>query len=330
MADTITKALLRKYFDGDCNPDEKKQVLAYLEQDDQSVLDEYIMERAAEGKPIETPDTVKQEFFARLGAIINKPADRRIIGWKPATTYRVAAGLALLMAVGIAYWFGSNKKSGQTQQLVTISNHEKFTHKVVLSDGTQVWLNPNSSISYSKNNFADTSREVSITGEAFFDVSHDAAKPFKVTSGRIVTRVLGTAFNITAYKTEKNIRVLLVRGKVQVTSGKQHRVLLPGQLLSYNNYNSSIDVNNVAIDGKMEAFTSGKMVFDNLPLSAALKRIADAYNVNIDLKDSSVLQNKMITGAYTRNTVDEVLRRVLFIHGLKFKKKGDHEYTINN
>jgi ferric-dicitrate binding protein FerR (iron transport regulator) len=169
-----------------------------------------------------------------------------------------------------------------------------------------------------------------MTGEAFFDVSHDANKPFRVTSGNIVTRVLGTAFNITAYKAEKNIHVLLVRGKVQVISGTQQRVLLPGQLLSYNNYSSNIDVHSVTIDGKMEAFTSGKMVFDNVPLASALKRIADAYAVQIDLKDSSLLQNKMITGAYARNTPDEVLRRVLFIHGLKFKKKGEHEYTINN
>ncbi|MEO3407840.1 FecR domain-containing protein [Mucilaginibacter sp. CAU 1740] len=334
MADTITKALLKKYFEGNCTLDEKKQVLAYLEQDDQSVLDEYIMEQATEGKPIETSEGIKKDFFARLSAIINKPAERKIISWKiswkPATTYRVAASLALLMVVGMVYWLGSNRKNGQAQQLVTISNREKLTHKIVLSDGTQVWLNPNSSISYSKNNFADTSREVSMTGEAFFDVSHDANKPFRVTSGNIVTRVLGTAFNITAYKAEKNIHVLLVRGKVQVTSGTQHRVLLPGQLLSYNNYNSNIDVHSVAIDGKMEAFTSGKMVFDNVPLASAIKRIADAYAVQIDLKDSSVLQNKMITGAYARNTPDEVLRRVLFIHGLKFKKKGEHEYTINN
>lgn len=329
MADTITKALLKKYFEGNCTLEEKKRVLTYLEQDDQSVLDEYIMEQAVGGKQIETPEAVKQDFFARLSAVIDKRTERKIISWKPATTYRVAAGLALLMAVGIAYWLSGNTKNGQAQQLVTISNHEKFTHKVVLSDGTQVWLNPNSSISYSKNNFADTSREISMTGEAFFDVSHDASKPFRVTSGNIITRVLGTAFNITAYKTEKNIHVLLVRGKVQVTSGSQHRVLLPGQLLSYNSYNSNIDVHNVAVDGKMEAFTSGKMVFDNVPLSAALKRIADAYAVQINLKDTSELQNKMITGAYARNTPEEVLRRVLFIHGLKFKKKGEHEYTIN-
>ncbi|PWK79603.1 FecR family protein [Mucilaginibacter oryzae] len=330
MADTTNKALLKKYFAGNCTPEEKKQVLAYLEQDDQSALDEYIAEQAMLGKPIETPDDVKQQFFERLSSVIHKPVKRKVISLKAAYTYRVAAGLALLMAVGIAYWLGGNKKGRQVQQLVIVSNNEKFTHKIILSDGTQVWLNPNSSISYNKNNFADTSREVNITGEAFFDVTHDANRPFKVKSGNIITRVLGTAFNITAYKTEKDIGVLLVRGKVQVTSGKQLRVLLPGQLLNYNRYNSSIDVHKVSIEGKMEAFTSGKMVFDNVPLSFVLKRIANAYSVNISLKDSSVLQNKMITGTYTRNAPDEVLRRVLFIHGLHFKKKGEHEYIIND
>jgi ferric-dicitrate binding protein FerR (iron transport regulator) len=169
-----------------------------------------------------------------------------------------------------------------------------------------------------------------MTGEAFFDVSHDAAKPFRVTSGNIVTRVLGTAFNITAYKNEKNINVLLVRGRVQVSSGSQHRVLTPGQLLSYNNSNRNIDVHSVQVDGKMESFTGGKMVFDNIPLAIAINRIADAYAVHVDFKDSTLVKNKMITGAYTRTTADEVLRRILFIHGLKFKKKGEHEYIIND
>jgi ferric-dicitrate binding protein FerR (iron transport regulator) len=169
-----------------------------------------------------------------------------------------------------------------------------------------------------------------MTGEAFFDVSHDAAKPFRVTSGKIITRVLGTAFNITAYKNEKTINVLLVRGRIQVSSDRQHLVLMPGQLLSYNNSNRNIDVHNIQVDGKMDAFISGKMVFDNIPLATAINRIADAYAVHIDFKDSLLLKNKMITGAYTRNTADEVLRRILFIHGLKFKKKGEHEYIIND
>jgi ferric-dicitrate binding protein FerR (iron transport regulator) len=330
MADTITKALLKKYFDGNCTLDEKKQVLKYLEQDDLSVLDEYIMEQAAQGIQIESHASVKAEFFNRLGSAINKPEQRKILSWKNAANYRVAAGIAFLMAVGIAYWFTSNKKNEKPQQLVTISNRENFTHKIVLSDGTQVWLNPNSSLSYNKNHFSDTSREVIMTGEAFFDVSHDAAKPFRVTSGKIITRVLGTAFNITAYKNEKTINVLLVRGRIQVSSDRQHLVLMPGQLLSYNNSNRNIDVHNIQVDGKMDAFISGKMVFDNIPLATAINRIADAYAVHIDFKDSLLLKNKMITGAYTRNTADEVLRRILFIHGLKFKKKGEHEYIIND
>jgi ferric-dicitrate binding protein FerR (iron transport regulator) len=330
MADTITKTLLKKYFDGNCSIDEKKQVLKYLEQDDQSVLDEYIMEQAGMSSQIESPTLLKKQFFNRLRSAIDKPGQRKIISWKPGVTYRVAAGIALLMAVGIAYWLIGNKTNEKTQQLVTISNRENFTHKIVLSDGTQVWLNPNSSLSYNKINFSDTSREVALTGEAFFDVSHDAAKPFRVTSGNIVTRVLGTAFNITAYKSEKNISVLLVRGRVQVSSGSQHRLLTPGQLLSYNNSNSNIDVHNIQLDGKMDSFISGKMVFDNIPLATAINRIADAYAVHIDFKDSSLVKNKMITGAYTRNTADEVLRRILFIHGLKFKKKGEHEYIIND
>ncbi|WPV00866.1 FecR domain-containing protein [Mucilaginibacter sp. cycad4] len=330
MADTITKTLLKKYFEGNCTLDEKKQVLKYLEQDDQSVLDEYIMEQAAMGNRVESPAPLKKQFFDRLSSVIDKPEQRKIISWKPATVYRVAAGIVLLMTVGIAYWLTGNNKNERTQQLVTVSNRENFTHKIVLSDGTRVWLNPNSSISYNKSNFSDSSREVTMTGEAFFDVSHDAAKPFRVTSGNIITRVLGTAFNITAYKNEKNINVLLVRGRVQVSSGSQHLVLTPGQLLSYNNSSTNIDVHNVQVDGKMDAFTSGKMVFDNIPLSTAINRIADAYAVHIDFKDSSLLKNKMITGAYTRNTADEVLRRVLFIHGLKFKKKGEHEYIITD
>jgi transmembrane sensor len=330
MAELMTKQLLDKYFEGECSLEEKKRVLAYLEQDDLSVLDEYILEKGAAGEPIRSTLQQSVHFFDQLRSAIEEPKEQSVTRWRFKTAYGIAASITLLVGIALIYWLSGRHNTSSTDDLVTISNHEQFTKKILLSDSTQVWLNPNSSIAYHKETFADTSREVSISGEAFFDVSHDAARPFKVQSGGIITRVLGTTFNVTAYKQEKDIQVLLIRGKIQVTSGRQQLILKPGQLLKYTHANGSMLVHEVDVENKMDSFTNGKMVFDNISLATALARISAAYSIKISVTDSALLQNRMISGAYTRASPNEVLRRLLFIHGLKFKKKGDNEYLIKN
>lgn len=322
MEERMSILLLRKYFDGDCSPAEKQQVLAYLDQDDLSLLDDFIREQAAEGPPILTSARQKAHFFQQLRTHLPTPDTVRMPTWP-----RWAAACILALVAAGGYWRFTNQHRVAPPSLVTISNPETLTHKVLLEDGTQVWLSPRSSITYNAQAFTNGQREINIRGEAFFQVHTDARAPLSVTAGGVVTRVLGTAFNITAYAGEPGVAVLLLQGKVKVTAAHQQRVLSPGQLFTYQQ--GTTTVQETGADNRIAAFTSGKMVFDNLPLATALQRIATAYQVKIIPADTSLFNNKTITGVYARETVQEVLQRVLFIHGLHFRQDQD-TYIIHH
>jgi len=103
--------------------------------------------------------------------------------------------------------------------------------KLVLPDGTQVWLNGESRITY-QHNFNDTLREVNLEGEAFFDVTHNAAKPFIVHTDGIDIKVLGTAFNVKSYPSDETIEATLLRGSIEVV--KQHDLSAPKVILRPN------------------------------------------------------------------------------------------------
>nr|WP_240966318.1 FecR family protein [Pseudoflavitalea sp. G-6-1-2] len=104
---------------------------------------------------------------------------------------------------------------------------------MTLADGSRVWLNAGSSITYPVA-FNGESRTVELKGEGYFDVAKDAGKPFKVKTGSVEVEVLGTQFNINAYNDEPIIKTTLVQGSVRVSTGNQQQKLLPGQQAQVN------------------------------------------------------------------------------------------------
>ena len=108
---------------------------------------------------------------------------------------------------------------------VTVPRGKEFSLR--LSDGTQVWLNSESSLVFPVR-FGDGPREVTVTGEAYFDVAHDASRRFVVHADTVSVSVYGTAFNISSYADEGAIETTLVRGSVEVRSGHRRAMLQPG------------------------------------------------------------------------------------------------------
>lgn len=179
-------------------------------------------------------------------------------------------------------------------------------YQVVLSDGTKVWLNSSSSLKY-PSSFADAAeRIVELNGEAYFEVTHNTAKPFKVRSNGQTVRVLGTHFNVNAYPDEPVIKTTLLEGKVAVDlpSG-EIKNLSPGQQSVVQPQTGDIQVRSVdplaAIDWK-----NGDFVFDYASIEMIMRKIARWYDVDV------VFKGKMSTtkffGAISRSkNITEVL-----------------------
>jgi transmembrane sensor len=152
---------------------------------------------------------------------------------------------------------------------------------LVLSDGTKVWLNSESSLRFPIS-LVGKDRLVTVTGEAYFEVATNAAQPFKVSANNIVVDVLGTHFNINAYPEETSIVTTLLAGKVKLT-GKDKSVLLhPGQQAKFfpalpKPFTIADDVD---IDQIM-AWKNGSFQFDNAELPVIMRQLGRWYDVNI-------------------------------------------------
>lgn len=199
-------------------------------------------------------------------------------------------------------------------------------YQVTLPDGTKVWLNAGSSLKYPMS-FAKNERRVSLEGEAFFEVTKDSARPFKVLSKGQEIEVLGTAFNVNAYPDNTAIKTTLVNGKVKLSNDKRYSeviYLLPGQQ-STNTNNGKIQLANVDT-APFTAWKEGLFYFDETPLSDALQQIGRWYNVEVKYK-GEVPQ----THFYGRIKRSKPLRDVLDVleeGGLRFELSKSDEKNI--
>ena len=181
---------------------------------------------------------------------------------------------------------------------------------MILADGSKVWLNAGSSVTYPVA-FIGKERKVSITGEAYFEVTHDASKPFTVSNGAMNVRVLGTHFNVNAFEDDNSdIKVTLLEGAVKVSVSSpspSERVgvrLKPGQQAQVDKEVKV--VNDVDLD-KVMAWKNGYFEFDNASLQNVLKQISRWYDVDVVYKGSN--RPRAFTGEIQRElSLSEVLK----------------------
>ncbi len=160
---------------------------------------------------------------------------------------------------------------------------------VQLSDGTEVNLNYGSRIKYPRNFNGDT-REITLSGEGYFNVAHNPDKPFIVKTGKLNVKALGTEFNVRAYPGDDVIATTLVEGKVVIEKripGEKPKpvgTLIPGQHIAYLINSGKIISTKGRID-KYIAWKDGKLVFDNEPITMVAQKLSRNFNVDIEVAD---------------------------------------------
>ncbi len=154
--------------------------------------------------------------------------------------------------------------------------------QLVLSDGTKVWLNAASSITF-PTAFGGKERKVSITGEAYFEVAQDSLHPFIVSAGEVSITVLGTHFNVMAYAEEKGVKTTLLEGLVRVSGGGQKVIIEPGQQASFSTRSDHIRVIEVDASQSID-WVKGKLSLDNLDIEAIMRKISRWYNVDVEYR----------------------------------------------
>ncbi len=170
-------------------------------------------------------------------------------------------------------------KAGGVLQYNTLSTPRGGQFRVVLPDGSKVWLNSASSLRYPLA-FTGKDRVVELDGQGYFEVAPNAGQPFKVRVRSMEVQVLGTHFDVMAYKDENTVNTTLLEGAVQVTEGGAKQLLKPGQqaVLDTRSHEMLVQPANV---NKVIAWKNGLFVFNNMTLPAILREVARWYDVDI-------------------------------------------------
>lgn len=251
--------------------------------------------------------------------------------------YMAAVAAVAAVTIGIAWlWFGEQSENTTKQNIVSTKNGSRT--KIELPDGSTVWLNAGSKLTYS-DSFGKDLREIHLSGEAFFDVAKDAEHPFIIHANEIDIKVLGTAFNVRAYPDDKRTEATLIRGlievsfkdrpadrlylkpneKISVVNGEiqtQLRSDMPETAVAPSSVKSVdepvISFSRVTYRSPRDstvletAWVKNKFIFRNKMFEELIKDMERWYNVSIECKDADLLQ-RHFTGSFYHESITEAL-----------------------
>lgn len=244
-----------------------------------------------------------------------KAKDRRggLVGF-PA--YGIAAAIALFIVSAVLIY---NRLLAEPDiSYITETTRRGQKADIMLSDGTRVRLNAESSLTYPEE-FSGKDRTITLSGEAFFSVVRDESRPFKVVSGDLITMVLGTSFNINAFPDE-DITVTVASGKVNIwspSSGDSVYTLIPNQQGVLDISAGHIERPRVNIDHFL-AWREDIIVLDEISLKEAATILERWYDVSITFENKNT-EGCLISGKYRSDEITNILESIKFLKGIEYR-----------
>ncbi|MDN5205625.1 FecR domain-containing protein [Fulvivirgaceae bacterium BMA10] len=221
--------------------------------------------------------------------------------------YVAAASVVLLTVV---FWF-AGRNNGQIYSVAEGQTPKNFE----LSDGSVVWLNQRSSLEISSD-FLKQKREVSLKGEAYFEITHDASKPFVVKGNHSTVTVLGTSFN---YQSNDHNQVHLISGQVKFSTGQEEVSLSPGE--SAEAVSNTVVLNTFRSENFL-SWKTGKLIFDQTKVSTVIKDLEKHFDVAFNLENKA-LNECTVTVTFQDESLEEVLESLAFILGIEYTIEKD-------
>ncbi|QEC51865.1 FecR family protein [Anseongella ginsenosidimutans] len=242
----------------------------------------------------------------------------------------VTDGGKLLYSDGTAIE-GRSQQDGGDSRYAVLSTPRGGQYQVRLPDGSRVWLNASSTLTYPLSFEGLKERRISLSGEAYFEVAKDAAKPFLVSTQGQTVEVLGTRFNISSYSAEPVVKTTLLEGSLKVTPVREDagdkdarekdagRLLAPGQQSAI--LEGSVTVKQVDAD-EVVAWKNGYFQFNNKNLETALVELARWYDVEIEYGNEKIRKQELAGTISRYATISEVLEKMELAGLMHFRVEG--------
>ena len=309
------KALLEKFQAGKCTPEE----LAILEQW-YATLDEDNPIQLSAQQTLQYRQAFLYTFRNRLRQ--QTPPPYVIRRWAHPIRWVAAACLLLLAGIGYKWLLNKSAQPTTASNVHLVANTTAHVKKIVLADSSVVWLNAHASLSWTDDEAQQ--RRVALNGEGYFEVRTNAQHPFIIDTRDLQISVLGTAFNVEAYATEKMTRVALVNGSVQlrtVADSSSHLLLKPGQMATLA-ANEPLTV--TATDAAaMAGWTNGGFVVNNISVKDAIARLCERNACSLQWENTKSI-HKLISVSFMHETFEQSLNNICYLSNKQYKIQGNH------
>lgn len=253
--------------------------------------------------------------------------ESKIVPTRKLIPYRlIAVAASILIIFASLVFFKANLANlihpVQQQQTMSATGERK---QLQLADGTKVWLSPNSKLSY-PDKFTNKQRLVSLDGEAFFEVAHDAEHPFIIKTGQVSTTVLGTSFNINAYQQKHTINVTLVSGKVAVALNTKNVTMLPNQQIIVDK--TTAQLTKIDFPGAASFLHKrlGLYEYQGTALKEVIKDLETQYGIEIQL-DNELTESSFYGNLNMNDPISQTLNKLGMVMEIKWKRNGG-QYVI--
>lgn len=294
----MEKELLHKYFRGDASIQEEKQIMDWTESSADNYL-QYLEER---------------KIWNALIIHYTKPAEKIVrfpnqnksfILWRGIS---IAASITLLFVISWTLFLKENQSDEKYQSVLVPAGQRT---QIILEDGTKVWLNANSQLTY-PTNFGKKERKVSLEGEGFFEVTQNKEKPFIVKTHKYEIKVLGTTFNVLSYNNDKaqKFETILLTGSVDIVSNenKKNRINLRKNE-RVNEVNGLLQKKNIT-DFNYIRWKEGLICLDNEPFDSLMIKFSLYYDISIKIENPKVYQYRC-TGKFRQSDGIEYALQVI-------------------
>ena len=309
----MEKETLYRFYKGEATSDEQRRLMEWLDADQEN-----------------------RRIFDRERGMYNalllfapeeKAARDCLLNWRRVTRYAVQAAAVVILAVGIGWGYVSYKERSWANLMTRVAAPEGQRINLMLQDGTNVWLNSGAEIEY-PSLFAGNSRQVRLSGEALFDVRHDAECPFEVETFATKINVLGTKFNVIADETYDRFSAALLQGRIKVTNlldpRRQEIVMKPDDIVNLSNGRLFVET---IRDPEALCWTEGLVRISGLPFDELMAKFEQVFDVKIVIARNSIPDIGKISGKIRVNDgIENALHILQYAADFSFEK--DEETNV--
>lgn len=280
--------ILRRVLNETATPEEAAEVAAWFATDEGqrwlSAEFDADAQRLESGVAAPLSDIPGEELLQRIERILARARRRRML-------FRAAA-ILIPCALILGLWANLNSRLGgalfsaDEQQTVAAAVGQR--KEVIFQDGTRVFLNAGTTISYPER-FGLSERRVHLDGEAYFEVAHNPRRPFVVeTSDNASVRVLGTEFDVKAYRSDPTISVVLIQGSVEFAQGTSSFRLKPSQRLVYDKQMGTSSIESLSNADQTILWSRNTIYFRDTPMREVVRELERWYDVQFEVADPKV------------------------------------------